>query len=77
MQGARNLTEIVHIVLQTRKITRFRVTGGVRPYRRISGISNKIQQLLGVKFMSKNGLSHKISYKNTSCLRQDRYLPVT
>jgi hypothetical protein len=77
MQAARNLTQIVHILLQARKITLSRVTGEMRPYRGISGISNKIQQLLCLKFISKNLLFSKISSKNPLFIRLDHYLPLT
>ena len=77
MQGGRKLTEILHRVLQARKITRFRVTGGVCPYRGMSGISTKIQQLLCVVVISKNVLFHKISSQNTGCIRPDQELPLT
>lgn len=77
MQVRRNLSKGLQIVVQARKIKIFRVMGEVRSYSGISEISNKIQQLLCLKFMSKNVLFNKISYKNTSCIRQDRYLPIT
>jgi hypothetical protein len=64
-------------VVQAQKIKLLRVTGGVRPYRRISGISNTIQQYLCVKLMSKNVLFNKNPYNTASFIRLDQYLPVT
>jgi len=54
MQGGRNLSKLLQIVIQTLKIKLFRVTAGVCAESEIARISNKIQQYLGMIFMSKN-----------------------
>lgn len=77
MQVGRNLSKGLQIVVQARKIKIFRVMGEVRSYSGISEISNTIQQLLCLKFMSKNVLFNEIFYKNASFIRLDQYLPAT
>ena len=66
-----------HRMCQARKITRFRVTGGVRSHLKILRIVNTIHHPLHACALSKNALMSKHPVRTTPCIHVDRSLPTT
>jgi hypothetical protein len=77
MQTAMSRAMIGKVVGQARKITIFRVTGGVRAYREISPIFNKICSHLQAWFLSKNGMLNKNPCLTAPCIHPVQSLPAT
>ena len=77
MQTGMSRSMIGQIVDQTRKITVFRVTGGVRVYIEISRIFNKFPYQLNAWFLSKNAPVRQNFCEAAQSIYVAQCLPVT